>query len=338
MSVDLTTEYLGLKLKSPIAVASCPITGDLNGLRRLEAAGAGAAVLPSLFEEQVEHEDLEMQRLHEQHADTHAEAISFFPQLNQHNAGPESYLTHIGSAKKALSMPIIGSLNGSSSGGWTRYAKLIEEAGADALELNVYFLPTDPETTAADVEKRYLDLVSDVRRSIKIPLAVKLGANFSCLPNFAQQLVQAGADGLVLFNRWLEPDIDLESLQATPSLVLSMRHELRVPLRWIAILRDQVSISLAATSGVHFAEDVLKSLLVGADVAMVASLLMRYGPDCLQKLLEEMTNWLTEKDYQSVSQLKGAMSRLKSPDPHAFERANYMKALVSFADKDVWKY
>jgi dihydroorotate dehydrogenase (fumarate) len=338
MSVDLTTRYLGIKLRSPVAVSSCPITGDLDGLRRLEAAGAAAAVLPSLFEEQIEHEEKEVRRLYEHHSDSHAESLSFFPELRDYNTGSESYLRQLESAKKAVSIPILGSLNGSSSGGWIRYARLMQEAGADALELNVYFLPTDPGVAAADIEKRYLDLVSAVRGSIKIPLAVKIGPNFTCLPHFAQSLVQAGADGLVLFNRWLEPDIDLETLQANPSLVLSMRHELRVPLRWIAILRDQVSISLAATGGVHFAEDVVKALLVGADVAMVASALMRYGPGCVQKLLDELTNWLTQRQYESVSQLKGAVSRSKSPDPGAYERANYMKALVSFAEKDVWKY
>jgi dihydroorotate dehydrogenase (fumarate) len=250
--------------------------------------------------------------------------------LKDYNVGPREYLRLLQAAKKAVAIPVLGSLNGSSPGGWVRYAKAIEEAGADALELNVYFVPTDPQMTALDVEDQYVDLVLSVREAVSIPLAVKLGAHFSSLPNFAQRLAQARVDGLVLFNRYLEPDLDLHTLQITPQLVLSNRHELRSPLRWIAILRDQVSISLAATSGVHFSEDVVKLLLVGADVVMITSALLKHGADYVEELLEELQNWLDTNEYQSVEQMKGSMSYGNCPDSGALERANYMKAITSY--------
>ena len=239
-------------------------------------------------------------------------------------------MDQIAESKRAVSIPIIGSLNGSSAGGWVEYAKRIQEAGADALELNIYFVSTDTDMTSADVEQRYLDLVAAVKEKLSIPLAVKIGAYFSGLPNFAGRLMEAGADGLVLFNRYLEPDIDLESLQFKPQLVLSSRHELRLPLRWIAILRDQLSGSIAATSGIHFTEDVVKALLVGADVTMLTSVLLQRGPDFAAQLLKELDAWLTEREYTSVEQLKGSMSRIHCSDPSQLERANYMKALVSY--------
>jgi dihydroorotate dehydrogenase (fumarate) len=331
MSVDLSTDYLGLKLKNPLGIAACPpLTGDLDMLRRLEAAGASMAVLPSLFEEQIVHDELEFDRMFEDHAESFAEALTQFPDLHEYNTGPRDYLRHIEAAKKAVSMPIIGSLNGASKGGWIRYARLIEQAGADALELNIYFIPTSFEMTSTDVEQRYIDLVADVRQSVSLPLAVKIGPHFTSLPNFAQHLVAAGADGLVLFNRYVETDIDLETLKIKPDLLLSNRHEARVPLRWIAIMRDQLKASLAATSGVHRMEGVLKMLLVGADVTMMASILLKKGPAFIALLLEQITMWLEEHEYESVEQMKGSMSRGNCADPSALERANYMKALISY--------
>lgn len=332
MSVDLTTRYLGLTLKNPLVVSACPLTGDLDKLRRLEENGAAAVVLPSLFEEQIEHDELEIHQLYETQAESFAESLSFFPELESYNTGPRAYLDHLAAAKQLLSIPVIASLNGSSPGGWLRYAKVLQDAGADALELNIYFVPTDPKMTSQDVERRYVDLVAAVRAEVTIPLAVKVGPFFSSIPHVMQQFAKAGANGLVLFNRFLEPDVDLEYLSFVPRLVLSSRHELWRPLRWIAVLRDQLDVSLAVTSGIHFADDVIKSLLAGADVTMVASLLLRYGPDAVHKLLSEITHWLASGQYESVSQMRGSMSLKNCPDASALERANYMKALVSYTD------
>lgn len=331
MKVDLSTWYLGMKLKHPIGVAACgPLTGNLDSLRRLEEAGAAFAVLPSLFEEQIEHDELEINRLFEYQTESFAEALTHFPDFEEYRTGPGDYLRHIEAAKQALSIPVIGSLNGSSRGGWVRYARMIEDAGADAMELNIYFVPTDPEMSAAEVEQRYVDLVADVRQSVAMPLAVKIGPNFTSLPHFAQQLAAAGADGLVLFNRYVEADIDLETLQIKPDLVLSNRHEARVPLRWIAVLRDQIKLSLAASSGVHRMQGVVKLLLAGADVTMMASILLMHGPEILQTVVDEVRDWLEQNEYDSVEQLKGSMSRGNCPDPSALERANYMKALANY--------
>jgi dihydroorotate dehydrogenase (fumarate) len=333
MTVDLSTTYLGLQLKNPLVASASPLTGNLDSLRQLEDAGASAAVWPSIFEEQIEHEEEEIGRLYDMGTDSFAESVgSFLPAMEDYRIGPEAYLTQIEEAKKSISIPIIGSLNGSSKGGWIRYAKMIQEAGADALELNVYFVPTDPKMTSTAVEERYVDLVAAVSESLSIPLGVKIGPFFSGLPQFAARLEEAGAQGLVLFNRFLEPDVDLEDLQFRPNLHLSTRNELRLPLRWIAILRDQLNVSLAATSGVHFTEDVIKALLVGADVVMMASVLLQRGPGYLKQMVEELENWLEEKEYESVEQLKGSMSRIRCSDPSELERANYMKALISYTD------
>jgi dihydroorotate dehydrogenase (fumarate) len=321
-----------LQLKNPLVASASPLTGDLATLRHLEEAGASAAVWPSLFEEQIEHEEAEIGRLYDFQTESFAESLDFFPALEDYRIGPGAYLDKIEEAKRNISIPIIGSLNGSSKGGWVRYAKLIQDAGADALELNIYFVPTDAEMTSADVEQRYIELAASVKDSLSIPLAIKIGPFFSGLPTFAGRLVEAGADGLVLFNRFLEPDVDLETLQFRPNLHLSTRNELRLPLRWIAILRDQLSVSLAATSGVHFTEDVIKALLVGADVVMMASVLLQRGPSYLNQMRDELENWLEENEYESVEQLKGSMSRIRCSDPSALERANYMKALVSYTD------
>lgn len=330
MIPDITTRYLGMTLKNPLVASAGPLTDSIDTLRQLEDAGAAAAVLPSLFEEQIEHEEIEIHKFYEFHAGAQAESLSYFPELKDYNHGPDEYLEKIRRAKESTSIPIIGSLNGWSEGGWIRYAKAIEQAGADALELNIYFVPTDFTKTAADVEKQYIDLVKIVRQSISIPLSVKLGPNFTSLPHFAKQLELAGASGLVLFNRFLEADIDLGNLEYHPDLVLSSPHEVRVPIRWIGILRDDLKISLAASSGVHNAEGVIKLLLAGADITMMTSILLMKGPEYLGTVLEELTKWLIEYECHSVEQLKGSMSRANCPDPSALERANYMKALVNY--------
>jgi dihydroorotate dehydrogenase (fumarate) len=321
---------MGMSLKNPIVASAGPLTGDVDTLQRLEEAGVAAAVLPSLFEEQINYDQQRINDLYEFQTFAFAESLSYFPEIKDLNVGPRDYLRLLENAKKATSIPIIGSLNGSTSGGWARHAKLIQNAGADAIELNIYFIATDPKMSSDAVEWRYIDLVATVRDVVQIPVAVKIGPQFSNLANFIPRLAQAGASGVVLFNRFLEPDIDLEALSIVPQLVLSNRHEMRSPLRWIAILRDQVSISLAATSGIHFPEDVIKLLLVGADVCMLTSSLLKHGVDYVAEMLEHVQNWLDLNGYDSVEQLKGSMSYGNSPGCGAFERANYMKAIVSY--------
>jgi dihydroorotate dehydrogenase (fumarate) len=327
---DLTTNYLGMSLKNPIVASAGPLTGDLDTLRQLEQAGVAAAVLPSLFEEQITRDEERVHLLYEHHSETFAESLTYFPHVNDYNAGPGEYLEMLETAKKSVSIPVIGSLNGSSPGGWARYAKLIEDAGADAIELNIYFVATDPDMPAIEVERRYIDLVTTVHDAVTIPIAVKLGTQFTNLTNFVPRLAEAGADGVVLFNRFLEPDIDLEKLQIMPSLILSNRNELRAPLRWIAILRDQVPLSLGATSGIHYPEDVIKLLLVGADACLITSTLLRHGVEYVAEMLRAIQCWLDEREYESVEQLKGSMSYRKCPNAGQYERANYMKAIVSY--------
>ena len=329
--MNLSTNYLGLDLRNPLVVAASPLGANVETILELEAAGAAAVVLPSLFEEQIEGEEIQLHRLYESQAHSFAESLTHFPELTQYNTGPDAYLQHIRNAKQQAAIPIIASLNGSSTRGWIRYAEMLEAAGADAMELNIYFVPTQPQLTAQDIECRYLDLVGEIRKSISIPLAVKIGAQFSSIPHFSRQLVNAGADGLVLFNRYLEPDIDLEALAFRPDLALSGRHEIRLPLRWIAILRDELTASLAATSGVKRAEDVVKSLLVGADVVQVAAAILAHGSSWISETLDEVSNWLVEREYSSVGQLRGSMSRGNCPNPSDLERANYMKAITNYS-------
>ena len=335
MSVNLSTKYLGIELKNPLVISACPLTQRADSLSRLEEAGAAAAVLPSLFEEQIECDEVSMSDVQDFGTESFAESLTYFPDPGDYRTGPDSCLDSISQAKKAVSIPIIASLNGSSKGGWVRYAKMMQDAGADALELNIYFVATDPEMTGPDVESRYLDLVSAVKQSVSIPLAVKLGPYFSSMPNMAQRLTRAGADGLVLFNRFIQPDIDLENRETSSELVLSSPSELLVPLRWIAILRNRVSASLACTSGIHDADGMLKALLVGADVGMVASVLFKQGIEQVTTILQGVAQWMQSKEYDSVEQLKGSMSREKCPDPAAFQRGNYMKALTSFTGKAI---
>lgn len=336
MSIDLRTKYLGLELRSPLVVSACPLSGNSSTLQRMEEAGAAAAVLPSLFEEQIVHEEMEIYEYYEDPSHSFREAQSYFPEIENYNSGPGEYLRMIEAAKKAVSIPIIGSLNGATRGGWVRYARQIQDAGADALELNIYFVASDPFDTAEGVEARYLDIVQSTREETTIPLAVKIGPYFSALPNMARRIEKRGANGLVLFNRFLQPDIDLETLAVTPNLVLSTSDEVRLPLRWIAILRGRVGLSLAATTGVHTPQDALKLLLAGADVTMVASALFKKGPDHLRTLTRGILEWMEQREYASVEQLKGSLSQQNSPHPEAFERANYVKALTNFIGSAIW--
>jgi dihydroorotate dehydrogenase (fumarate) len=331
MTPDLTTTYLGLRLRSPIVASSSPLTGKVESLLALERHGVGAVVLPSIFEEQIEHEQLDINELLEHATHSFGEALTWFPELEDYSTGPDLYLEHLTNAKEALDIPVIASLNGVTPGGWLRYAKLCEDAGADALELNVYAVETDAEVSAIAVEERTAGLVREVRGAVSIPLAVKVGPFYSAFAHMAVRLREAGADGLVLFNRFLLPDIDLDTLEISPWLNLSTPSELRLPLRWIAILRGRVDVSLAGTSGVHDWQGALKLLLAGADVAMTASAALARGPHVVSELIDGIRDWMTEREYTSVEQLKGSMSQASCPDPAAFERGNYMRALHSYA-------
>jgi len=335
MSADLRSRYLGLELKNPIVAAASPMTNSVEGLKRLEDAGIAAVVLPSLFEEQIEHEEMATHNLMLSGAELSPEARGFFPEMQNYNSGPGNYLKLIGEAKKTLSVPVIPSLNGFTPGGWTRIARQLEEAGADAIELNIYFLATDPENSGSDVEQRYVDLVGSVSSIVSIPVAVKVSPYFSAMANMAVRLALAGASGLVLFNRFVQPDILLDELEVAPHLVLSTSDELRLALRWIALLRGRVRASLAATGGAHTPEDVLKLLLAGADCVMIASSLLRQGPAHVATLVTGVEKWMTAREYASVEQMKGSLSQQACPDPAAFERNNYMKALISYTGEIV---
>jgi dihydroorotate dehydrogenase (fumarate) len=327
----LGTRYLGLPLRTPLVASSSPLTGSLDSLRRLEDAGAAAVVLPSLFEEDLTHEALAVHAALEAGTGTFAEALDYLPELGSYDLGPDSYLELVAAAKRTLGTPVVASLNGATPGGWIEHARRIEEAGADALELNIYQVAADPAHSSADLERRDLELVSALRKELSIPFAVKLSPYFTSLANFAHSLAEAGADGLVLFNRFYQPDFDLEALEVCPRLRLSTSQELQLPLRWIAILRGRLEISLAATSGVHTAEDVLKVLLAGADAAMLASALLERGPALLGELEASIASWMEQREYESVEQLKGSMSQATSPDPEAFERSNYRRTLRSYS-------
>jgi dihydroorotate dehydrogenase (fumarate) len=325
---DLRTRYLGLELRSPLVASSSPLTGTLDGLLRLEAAGAGAVVLPSLFEEDLAEETRQVDALLATGA-TGSEARAGHPEQAGYGAGPAAHLALVEQAKEALSIPVIASLNGVSRGGWVRYASRLEQAGADALELNVYYVSSRPGLSGNEVEWHYLDVVRAVRQAIDIPLAVKLSPYFSSLANMAGQLAEAGANGLVLFNRFYQPDLDIEAMEVRPALELSTSTELRLPLRWIAILHRRQRVSLAASTGVHTGEDVLKVLLAGADVAMMTSALLRNGFDHLRPLETGLRDWMERHGYETVDQLRGRLSQRSIPNPAAFERANYIKTLAS---------
>lgn len=330
MKPDLGTSYLGFDIRSALVASASPITGDVEMLRRFEAAGVGAVVLPSLFEEQIEHEESQLLRLRETGAESSGEALDYFPALLNYNSGPDAYLKKIEAARKALAIPVVASLNGSSVGGWLYHGKRMQDAGASAIELNIYWVPVDPTETGAEVEQRYIDLVTKLRAAVKIPVCVKIAPAFSAPANFAQCLECAGADGLVLFNRMLRPDLDLENLELVPKLELSEPHESRVPLQWIGIVRPHTRMTLAASSGVHSAADALKLLLVGADVVMATSSFLRKGPNHARTLLDEMSRWMEAKGYTSVREMRGSMSRENCPDATAYERANYMRTLMTY--------
>lgn len=324
--MDLTTTYLGMKLKNPLVPSSSPLMRSLDNLRWMEDAGASAVVLHSLFEEQITMESHTLNHYLTQGVESFPEALSYFPEASEYKTGPVEYLEHIQKAKTSLGIPVIASLNGVSTGGWVNYARQIQEAGADALELNVYYIPTDPNLTGSEVEQIYLDVIKDVKSAINIPVAMKLNPYFSALANMARRLADGGADGLVLFNRFYQPDLDLETLEVVPNLKLSTSTELRLPLRWIAILYGRVNADLALTTGVHTVSDVLKAVAAGADITMLASELLRNGINRLKVLSLGMEEWLIENEYESLSQLKGSLSQINCAEPAAFERANYMRA------------
>ena len=331
--IDLTTKYLGLTLKNPLVVSASPLSEDLGNIRRMEDSGAAAIVLPSLFEEQIHVDSNNLDRFLWQGTENSAEAQSFFPDMTGYNLGPDGYLEHVRKAKQATGIPIIGSLNGSSTGGWIDYAKRIQEAGADALELNVYFIPTDTCMTGDQVEQVYVDLIAQVRASIHIPMAVKIGAYFSSLPNVAQRFEQAGAGALVLFNRFYQSDFDLESLEVIPNLILSTPHELLLRLTWVAVLYGHIRADMAATGGVHTGMDVLKSMMAGARVAMMTSALFKNGIGHLATVQRQITSWMESHEYESIRQMQGSMSQGAVKDPSAFQRANYVKVLSSYSLK-----
>lgn len=341
---DLRTTYLGCELKSPLVASASPLSEEIDNLRKMEDAGAGAVVLHSLFEEQIIRESEELHRGLSAGTESFAESLTYLPEASQYqqapdfgapdmtryNRGPEGYLEHVRRAAEALSIPVIASLNATSPGGWVKHARRIEEAGASALELNIYFLPTDPDVSGPEIEEGYCELVRQVKNTIRIPVAVKLGAYFSAMANFARELDKAGADALVLFNRFYQPDFDIENLEVVPTVTLSTSQELLLRLHWVAILYGHIRPDLAITGGVHTAEDVLKSMMAGARVAMMTSALLSKGIDHLRRVREDLTSWMEEHEYESVRQMQGSLALRSVPDPAAFERANYMRVLGSY--------
>jgi dihydroorotate dehydrogenase (fumarate) len=330
---DLSTTYLGLNLKNPLVISASPLSKNIDRARKLEEAGASAIVMFSLFEEQIIHDSLELDHYLTRGTDSFAEAMTYLPDGGMYSVGPEKYLNQVAGLKKALSIPVIGSLNGVSKGGWTKYAKQIQDAGADALELNIYYIPTDLDLTAQELENAQVELVAEVRSAITIPLAVKLSPFYTALPNFARRVVEAGANGLVLFNRFYQPDFDLNELKVVPTLDLSISADRRLPLRWISILYGKIKTDFALTSGVHTTIDMLKAMMVGAKVAMIASELLWDGSSKrVTEILEGAQTWMKEHEYESIRQMQGSMSQKSVKEPAAFERANYMNVLNSFRE------
>lgn len=328
--MDLTTTYLGLNLQTPLVPSASPLSQELGNIRRMEDAGAAAIVLYSLFEEQLTRERFELHHHLTQGTESYAEALSYFPEPESFEHGAESYLEHIRRAKAAVDIPIIASLNGDSPGGWTQYAQQMQEAGADAIELNIYYIPTDIHLSSHQVEQNYLDILQAVKSAVTIPVAVKLSPFFSSLANLAAQLAEAGAGGLVLFNRFYQPDIDLEHLEVRTNVLLSRQQSLRLPMRWIAILYGRIAADLAATSGIHIAEDALKVLMAGASVTQLCSVLLERGIDYISVIERGMRQWMEEHEYESVRQMQGSMSQIHCADPSAFERAQYMRAVQAY--------
>ena len=328
--MDLTTTYMGLKLKNPLVPSASPLSRTVEGIKQMEDAEASAVVLYSLFEEQISFEAEELDFFFHKGAEHFSEALEYFPQEQDFNLGPEDYLNHIRKAKEAVDIPIIASLNGATRGGWTEYAKKMQQAGADGLELNIYFLSTNPEQNAQDVENEYISIVKTVKSSVDIPVAVKMNPFFSALGNMTKKIAEAGADALVLFNRFYQPDLNLEELQVEPGVVLSTSNDLRLPLRWLATLYGKLDVSFAGSTGVHTAQDALKMIAAGADVANLCAALLQNGPQHLKTVLNGMNEWLEEKEYASLDILKGSLSQKSCAEPSAFERANYMKALNEY--------
>jgi dihydroorotate dehydrogenase (fumarate) len=327
--IDLTANYLGMKLRTPLVPSASPLSQEIDGIRRMEDAGASAVVLYSLFEEQLRQESYELDHHLSAGTESFAESLTFFPQAGEFHLGPEGYLAHVRKAKEAVAIPVIASLNGATVGGWTQYARQIEQAGADAIECNIYAIPTDPATSGEEVERGYVEILKAVRAAVKIPVAVKLSPFFSNIANMAQRLATEGANGLVLFNRFYQPDIDLENLEITPNVLLSTPQALRLPLTWIGILYGKIKVSLAATGGIHGPEDVIKLLMVGADITMLCSTLLRNGIQHIRYIEQGVADWMEQHEYESVQQMQGSMSQLRCPDPTAFERAQYMRAVKS---------
>jgi dihydroorotate dehydrogenase (fumarate) len=320
-----------MKLKNPLVASSSPLCKDIDNIKRLEDGGVSAVVLHSLFEEQIQIESIELDRGLSAGAESFAESLSYFPNLMSYNVGPDGYIEHVRKAKQSVGVPVWGSLNGVTATGWVRYAKMIQDAGADALELNIYFLPTNPDTSGDQLEQQYCDLVRQIKANLTIPVAVKLGPSFTSIPHIARALVNAGADGLVLFNRFYQPDMDLETLDVVPNLVLSNSSELLKRLHWVAILYGKVNADLAITGGVHTAADVLKSMMAGAKIAQTTSFLLRKGPAAAAEILRDLEQWMEDHEYESIQQMQGSMSYQSVADVSAFERANYMKVLSSYA-------
>ncbi len=325
--MDISTKYLGMQLRTPLVASASPLSHEISGIRSLEDAGASAVVLYSLFEEQLHKEALELELHLNAGTESFAESLSYFPHSCEFNTGPEEYLNHIQKAKAAVDIPIVASLNGATLGGWARYAKQVEQAGADAIECNIYNIPTNTEVLGSEVETSYADILREVKMAVHIPVAAKLSPFFSNLANMAKRLDQMGTDGLVLFNRFYQPDIDLEELAIKPNVLLSSPQELRLPLTWIGILYGRVRANLAATTGVYAAEDVIKLLMVGADVTMLCSALLRNGVEHIRYVEQGVRRWMEDHEYESVQQMQGSMSQQRCSDPGAFERAQYMRAV-----------
>ncbi len=329
--IDFTTTYMGLKLRSPLVVsASQPLSDEIAKIRRMEDAGAGAVVLYSLFEEQLRQETLELDHHLTAGTESFPESLTYFPDVGDYQLGPDEYLEHIRKAKEAVKIPVIASLNGSTTGGWTKFAKQIQQAGADGLELNIYYIPTDMNASSAAIEQTYLDILQAVKSAVTIPVAVKLSPFFSNMAGMAHRLDQAGANALVLFNRFYQPDINLEQLEVSPHLLLSTPQAIRLPLRWVAVLCGRIKADMAATSGIHHAEDVFKMLMVGARVTMMCSALLKHGIDYIRVVETAMRNWMEENEYESIAMMHGSMSQYMCPNPSAYERAQYMRTITSY--------
>ncbi|MBX3044443.1 MAG: dihydroorotate dehydrogenase-like protein [Candidatus Kapabacteria bacterium] len=328
--MDLTTKYMGMTLKSPLVVSASPLSKNLDGIKRIEDSGASAFVMYSVFEEQIEHEQKELHYFSTVGTDSFAESLSYFPQVEEFNLGPDQYLELIRSAKDSVDIPVIASINGKTVGGWTDFAKQMQQAGADGIELNIYNIPTSMDLSSQDLENNYIEILKAVKSAVTIPVALKVSPFFTNFAHTAKKFDEAGADALVLFNRFYQPDINLEELEVEPHIILSNPTDLRLPMRWIAILKGKLFADLAATSGIHYGEDVIKMLLVGANVTMLCSTLLRYGVDYVKDIQEEVIEWMTEHEYESVMQLQGSMSQMNVADPSSFERAQYMKALNNY--------